>query len=48
MFELLLTISGLLAYLEHDAISGNIEKVRASAQRIWGAAKFQVENQMRG
>jgi signal transduction histidine kinase len=35
----LVTITGFLGFLEHDAISGDIEKVRASAQRISGAAK---------
>jgi signal transduction histidine kinase len=35
----LVTITGFLGYLEKDALSGNHEKVRASAERISSAAK---------
>jgi PAS domain S-box-containing protein len=39
----LVTITGFLGYLERDALSGNPEKVRASAERISNAAK-KMEN----
>lgn len=35
----LVTITGFLGYLERDALSGDLEKVRASAERISRAAK---------
>jgi signal transduction histidine kinase len=35
----LVTITGFLGYLEKDALSGNMERVRASTERISSAAK---------